>query len=93
MLDKCSALDYEPLVIAWTEGVEEVDGWVDAWQEAGEATLQDAPTGALEGTAANALVVQTPHDRARARAERMERVATLRIAPEPANEEAAAERA
>ena len=34
-----------------------------------------------------------PHDRARARAERMERVATLRIAPEPANEEAAAERA
>eukprot|EP00959_Pyramimonas_sp_CCMP1952_P332232 6956872-Pyramimonas_sp.AAC.1 len=73
MLDKCSALDYEPLVIAWTEGVEEVEGWVDAWQEARADTLEDAPTGALEGTAANALVVLTPHDRALARAERMER--------------------
>ena len=48
---------------------------------------------AISQIAANALVVLTPHDRALARAERMERVATLRIAPEPANEEAAAERA
>eukprot|EP00959_Pyramimonas_sp_CCMP1952_P086296 1805127-Pyramimonas_sp.AAC.1 len=42
MLDKWSDVDYERRVIAWTEGVEEVEGWVDAWQEAREGNPTEA---------------------------------------------------
>ena len=74
--------------------MEEVEGWVDAWQEAREGNLEDASSAAAlvdAPTPGTALAVAL-QDRARARAERMERVAVLRITPEAANEEAAAER-
>lgn len=83
MLDKHSAIDFEPLVIAWTEGVEQVEGWVDAWQE--DPTNQATVEAGTVAVVPNAQVAE----RALARATRLERVAARRITPVAANDLAA----
>ena len=67
-LNKITAVDYEPLVIAWTEGIEENTDWQDAWQ-------QDEEPEPPEQT-------QIRTQRANTRAERMARSADRRVQPD-----------
>ena len=73
-LRKFTAVDYEPLVIEWTEGTEDNAGWVDAWQGAEQAANE-----ALNNPAEQ----QARARRGAARAERVARMAGSRHAPMP----------
>ncbi|KAK3268797.1 hypothetical protein CYMTET_22705 [Cymbomonas tetramitiformis] len=71
-LDKVEKIEYNgPQVIAWTEGQETSDGWVDAWQEAN----RDANSLAFSAQA------ESRRGRAVTRAGRMANLAGQRLAP------------
>ncbi|KAK3265690.1 hypothetical protein CYMTET_25647 [Cymbomonas tetramitiformis] len=71
-LDKVEEVEFNgPKVIAWTEGQESSEGWVDAWQDANREANEQAFT-------ANAQSRQT---RAVNRAERVSAVVAARLAP------------
>ena len=69
MLQKGALVEYEPLVIEWTEGTEENNEWKDAWQadEPAEETAQQQ---------------RTRTQRANRRADRIGRAAERRIVPD-----------
>eukprot|EP00976_Prorocentrum_cordatum_P081947 1184615-Prorocentrum_minimum.AAC.1 len=59
MVKKATAVDYDARVIAWTEGVEEVDDWEDACREARDAaTVQDRAQRQLTVARADARAVR-----------------------------------
>ncbi|KAK3236722.1 hypothetical protein CYMTET_53154 [Cymbomonas tetramitiformis] len=71
-LDKVEEVEFNgPKVIAWTEGQESSEGWVDAWQDANREANEQEFT-------ANAQSRQT---RAVNRAERVSAVVAARLAP------------